>query len=114
MSKERDLLKIFVDFYNLDSLAMGEFVEIIHDAEKLLSEPEEIKIVVDNNAYRQGYKDGKAFAGRHGEISLRDHFAGLAMQIALASDARDIVNVAEWSYAWADAMMKERGKTNEC
>ncbi len=109
MSVERDLLAEIVEDWNKGN----RLTTLLERAERLLSETEEIKIVVDNNAYRQGYQDGKAFANRHGEISLRDHFAGLAMQSILTSDGRDVVDVAEWSYAWADAMLKEREKINE-
>ena len=81
-----------------------------------MSEEHHILSDIDSRRhYQQGYKDGKSFANRHGEISLRDHFAGLAMQSILTSDARDardIVNVAEWSYVWANEMLKEREKIN--
>lgn len=51
------------------------------------------------------------------DMTLRDHFAGLAMQGLFASDAKhyhedaDIFDVmAEAAYKTADAMLKERSK----
>jgi hypothetical protein len=51
------------------------------------------------------------------DMTLRDHFAGLAMQGLFASDAKhyhedaDIFDVmAEAAYKTADAMLKERNK----
>ena len=44
-------------------------------------------------------------------ITLRDHFAGLAMQACLArGDDTNRPGIAEWSYSMADAMLKERNK----
>lgn len=44
-------------------------------------------------------------------MSLRDHFAGLAMQACLArGDDTNRPGIAEWSYSMADAMLKERIK----
>jgi len=62
-----------------------------------------------------------------GAMTLRDHFAGLAMQGEIAGDiqsdlpkeeneswedalARDMKRRAEWSYAMADAMLEARSK----
>ena len=42
-------------------------------------------------------------------ISLRDHFAGLAMQ-TLPKDIPDMETLARLSYNMADAMMAEREK----
>ena len=42
-------------------------------------------------------------------ISLRDHFAGLAMQ-TLPKDIPDMETLARLSYNMADAMLAERGK----
>ncbi len=102
MSKERDLLKEVINAYNGSSVALIELV--ISEVVQLLSEPE-------SNGYHQGYQDGKAFAGRHGEISPRDHFAGLAMQGFLTADEDHLIDendIAEWAYDQADAMLKER------
>jgi len=44
-------------------------------------------------------------------MTLRDHFAGLAMQACLArGDDTNRPGIAEWSYSMADAMLKERIK----
>ena len=69
-----------------------------------------------NANYRQGYKDGKAFANRHNEISLRDWFAGLAMQGFIAADASlnlDEGVISHNAYSQADEMLKERSKGND-
>ena len=57
--------------------------------------------------YHEGYMDGKAFKDRH--ISLRDRFAGLAMQVLLV-DATSMNNAASNAYDMADAMLAEREK----
>lgn len=46
------------------------------------------------------------------EMTLRDHFAGLAMQGALANpEVKETAGArSEWAYEIADAMMKERLK----
>ena len=116
MSKERDLLHRLVSWYH--ATGKGAPLDfIVSDAEKLLSEPEE-------NTYHEGYRDGKAFANRHGEISLRDHFAGLAMQGLMTnstmgdsamheSSADWLKDITESAYEFSDAMLKEREKGNE-
>jgi hypothetical protein len=127
MSKERRLLEKFVGWNYEKGAPANLFNNLIADAEKLLSEPEEIeiesadfikaaqlyteklKIVVNNNAYRQGYKYGKASVNRHGKISLRDHFAGLAMQGMMHSDL-SVEDTATVAYQQADAMLNERDK----
>lgn len=45
-------------------------------------------------------------------ISLRDHFAGLAMQGMLANGVHGLLikDTAEWAYEQADAMLVEREK----
>ena len=42
--------------------------------------------------------------------SLRDYFAGLAMQGVIASGWRDLFEVAKYAYEVADAMLETRGK----
>ena len=46
------------------------------------------------------------------DITLRDHFAGLAMQGAMANCEvkESAISRSEWAYQIADAMMKERLK----
>jgi hypothetical protein len=48
-------------------------------------------------------------------ISLRDHFAGLAMQELMAADVRvvwDNESIAKLAYDQADAMLEEREKND--
>ena len=63
----------------------------------------------------KGYMDGKAFKDKH--ITVRDHFAGLAMhgllQGLLASDVNhnwSDDDIAMSAYEQADAMIAERDK----
>jgi len=59
--------------------------------------------------YREGYMDGKAFKDRH--ITIRDHFAGMAMQgLIKPTDNYTIQTKAAWAYNIADSMLKEREK----
>lgn len=49
-------------------------------------------------------------------MNLRDYFAGLAMQGLLSADPEnrwDDVDCAKFSYQQADAMLKERSKSDE-
>jgi hypothetical protein len=58
MSKERELLKKVIDFYrNTGSVSMDEFVEIIHESEELLAQPEQEPI-----AYAYDYLDSLYYA----------------------------------------------------
>ena len=42
-------------------------------------------------------------------LTVRDHFAGLAMQAVIArGDDTNRPGMADWSYAMADAMLKSR------
>lgn len=45
-------------------------------------------------------------------FTLRDHFAGLAMQSVMTGEdykhVKTVEDYAKWSYAVADAMLKER------
>ena len=61
--------------------------------------------------------EGPNTAQRDG-MSLRDHFAGIALSCLLTSDTQVRpseapigAGIAAWSYAIADAMIAERGKT---
>ena len=66
--------------------------------------------------YNDGYHDGKAFKDRH---TMRDHFAGLAMQGLMTIYAEDFSrsvsdkDIAEWAYEQADAMLKAREEKPE-
>ncbi len=61
------------------------------------------KLLEENSKLREDIREG---------ISLRDHFAGLAMQGFLAADYNDwdYEKLALTSYEQADAMLKERDK----
>lgn len=61
--------------------------------------------------YREGYMDGKSFKDRH--ITIRDHFAGMAMQGLLSSDKDakwDEDDIALIAYGQADAMLERKDK----
>jgi hypothetical protein len=60
--------------------------------------------------YHEGYMDGKAFKDRH--ITIRDHFAGLAMQGLIAS-GWDNERVGNLAYNMADVMLAEREKRDD-
>jgi len=44
------------------------------------------------------------------DMTMRDHFAGLAMQGIIYEGAESSVEVANWAYGMADAMLEERAK----
>ena len=47
------------------------------------------------------------------DMTMRDHFAGLAMQAYINTDPamlHDDEDIAIWAYSSADALMKERSK----
>ena len=70
--------------------------------------PDSLNIFI-TEVYSHGYHDGKEFSST--PISLRDHFAGLAMQGLLASDINakwDEDEIAMIAYGQADAMMERR------
>ena len=49
-------------------------------------------------------------------MTLRDHFAGLAMQGLLSADSENTLgdeDCAKFAYEQADAMLKERSKSDE-
>ena len=74
----------------------------------------------DNTVVAKEYTDWLVKTGGYAkDMTLRDHFAGLAMQaqlsmleINLAISQGDITikNVSGGCYEWADAMLKERNK----
>jgi len=72
----------------------------------------------ENTVIAQDYTDWMVKTGGYArDMTMRDHFAGLAMQGLFASDAKhdhkdaDIFDVvAEAAYTVADAMLKERSK----
>ena len=74
--------------------------------------------IVMEGAYAKQYADWQVKEGGYArDMTMRDYFAGLAMQGLYASDAKhdhkdaDIFDVvAEAAYKVADAMLKERSK----
>jgi hypothetical protein len=61
---------------------------------------------------QDGYNQDSTWLERTGgfakDMTLRDHFAGLAMQKIMGT--ADIDDCCETAYKWADAMLKERNK----
>jgi len=109
MSIERDLLNKAIEMIKIVPIMASignvppDFAsELILEIQQLLSQPE-----------HDGYMDGKAFKDRH--ITLRDHFAGMAMQGFLAADYNDwdYEKLALTSYEQADAMIAEREKRDD-
>ena len=97
MSKERDLLE-HCRMY-LSSLGMFyEHGKLINNIDELLAQPESLR-----EDLREDLREG---------ISLRDHFAGLAMQGLVVSRPtwEDTRRIALTSYEMADAMLAEREK----
>lgn len=86
MSKERELLQRIVDYADTYSEIDMEFVHIIKE---LLIQP--------------------AVGAPHPE-SLRDHFAGLAMQEFIALNTFKMGLTVTMAYDTADLMLAERGK----
>ena len=79
--------------------------------------PDSLNIFI-TEVYSHGYHDGKEFSSA--PISLRDHFAGLAMQSYITiycnkgiSDCPDDCQIAEYSYHQADAMLAEREQNDK-
>ena len=66
------------------------------------------KLVEENSKLREDLREGL----REG-ISLRDHFAGLAMQGLLISMKFKSSDLCSTAYAFADVMMAEREKGND-
>ena len=61
---------------------------------------------------QDGYKQDPTWLERTGgfarDMTLRDHFAGMAMQKLMGT--ADIDDCCQNAYRWADAMLKERAK----
>ena len=68
----------------------------------------------DNQEIAKEYTDWMVKTGGYArDKTLRDHFAGIAMQAIRASDIEDMVSakdLAVLAYQDADAMLKERAK----
>lgn len=58
---------------------------------------------------RQELNDDGSLCHSHMGMSLRDWFAGQSL-IAVYSGHKTRVDIARWSYAMADAMLRERAK----
>jgi hypothetical protein len=72
--------------------------------EKLLERDKQLsKLVEENSKLREGLRE---------EISLRDHFAGLAMQV-IQSKSHNIYHITREAYWLADAMLEARDKVEE-
>ena len=102
MSKERELLQRVLDgdvdrHWTISS-------RLYKKIEEVLAQPEQ--------GLREDLREDLQEDIREG-ISLRDHFAGLAMQGLIAADVRvvwDNESIADLAYDQADAMLKERKK----
>ena len=107
MSKERELLKTILAYMCAEYLVITEFEMItqiedtVKEIQELLSQPESLR-----EDLREDLREG---------ISLRDHFAGLAMQGVVVSRPtwEDTRRIALTSYEQADAMVAEREKAHD-
>ena len=91
-----------------ERLAIPMDLELKWAKEKLLERDKQIsKLVEENSKLREDLREDL----REG-ISLRDHFAGLAMQGVVVSRPtwEDTRRIALTSYEMADAMLAEREK----
>ena len=62
-------------------------------------------------AYAKDYTDWMVKTGGFArDKTLRDEFAGLAMQGIIYEGAESSVEISHWAYEMADAMLKERAK----
>ena len=68
--------------------------------------------IVMEGAYAKQYADWQVKEGGYArDMTMRDHFAGLAMQGLTVHNIREsYAEMAEKSYTMADAMLKERAK----
>jgi hypothetical protein len=90
MSVEHERIRIPMD------LDLKWTKEILIEQDKHLA-----KLIAENSKLREGLREG---------ISLRDHFAGMAMQEFLALNKFKTALVVDMAYAMADAMMAKREK----
>ena len=66
--------------------------------------------IVMEGAYAKQYTDWHIKTGGFArDMTLRDHFAGLAMQ-GILYEGLEPVETATYAYKMADAMLKERNK----
>jgi hypothetical protein len=97
MSKERETL--------ITDLSINAVDGFFYITQKLQVEIREL-LTQKREPLREGLREDL----REG-ISLRDHFAGLAMQVLLV-DATSMNNTASNAYDMADLMLAERGKND--
>jgi len=65
--------------------------------------------IVMEGAYAKQYTDWMVKTGGYArDMTLRDHFAGLAMQKLMGTAGIDYCS--QTAYRWADEMLKERAK----
>ena len=123
MSEERELLESCLDEFQYQSFPCTELVTRIKE---LLAKPEGITPREGLTEYKRGYakaeldlreelreENSKLREELREGISLRDHFAGLAMQGLMAADVRvvwDNESIADLAYDQADAMLERREK----
>ena len=89
-----------------ERLAIPMDLELKWAKEKLLERDKQIsKLVEENSKLREDLREDL----REG-ISLRDHFAGLAMQELIALNAFKMGLIVTMSYDTADLMLAEREK----
>ncbi len=93
MSRERDLLERWAY-----QSGFAEYYTLREETETFLTQPESLR-----EDLREGLREG---------ISLRDHFAGLAMQGIIAFHGCSFLNIGA-AYEYADAMLAEREKRDE-
>ena len=96
MSVEHERLAIPMD------LELKWAKEILTEQNKHLD-----KLIAENSKLREALREGL-----REQISLRDHFAGLALQ-GLLVDATSMNNTASNAYDMADLMLAEREKGND-
>ena len=97
MSVEHERLAIPMD------LELKWAKEILTEQNKHLD-----KLIAENSKLREDLREGL-----REEISLRDHFAGLAMQGLLVSMKFKSADLCLMAYTFADVMMAEREKAHD-
>ena len=121
MSKERGLLQLAVNSLKGVTPHSPVYVEakmVIRKIKELLSQPEEKPAVIVDAAYIAAsieFMESQKADDAKEMVRLRDWFAGLAMQGFLTADEDHLIDendIAEWAYDQADAMLKERDKSN--
>ena len=94
MSKERELLRRLAEGDNRGDFFIS--LELLKEVEAILAQPESLREDLQEDLRE--------------EISLRDHFAGLAMQEFIALNNFKASLIVTMSYEMADKMLAEREK----